>query len=200
MADPAVTRATLLMRVKNRQDRQAWGQFAQAYMPMVQGYCRRRGLQDADATDVSQEVMTAVAKAIVGFQYDPKQGQFRDWLFTVTRSKLNNFFEKQRRRERGSGRTTIQQRLDEQPAPEETSQWNEDCRRQLFEWAAKRARAEFEEKTWRAFYMSAVEGMAIKEICRATGLSANAVYVAKSRALARLRQLVAELGDEERVI
>ena len=91
--------------------------------------------------------MKAVSQAIGRFEYDPKQGHFRDWLFVVTRSKLNDFFERQRQRERGSGRTSIHQRLNEQPAPQETVDWNEDCRRELFEWAAKRARGEFQENT-----------------------------------------------------
>lgn len=168
-------------------------------MPMVHRYCRRRGLQEADATDVTQDVMKAVSQAIGRFEYDPKHGQFRDWLFTVTRSKLNNLFERQRRRERGSGRTSIQQRLNEQPAPEETTQWNEDCRRELFEWAAKQARTEFKEATWRAFMMVAVEGRSAEEASKATGLSANAVYIAKSRVLSRLRELVAELGEDSPV-
>jgi RNA polymerase sigma factor (sigma-70 family) len=193
MSEPDVTRASLLVRVKDPQDKKAWGDFVQIYMPMVQRYCRRRGLQDADATDVSQDVMKSIAQAIERFQYDPAHGQFRNWLFTVTRSKLNNFFG--RKVERGSGRTTIQQQLEEQPGREETAAWEEDCRRQLFEWAAKQARAEFEEKTWKAFLMTAVEGKEVKEASSATGLSANAVYVARSRVMARLRELVS--GVEE---
>jgi RNA polymerase sigma factor (sigma-70 family) len=190
-----VTRASLLVRIKDPRDNHAWNQFAEVYLPMVHRYCLRRGLQDADATDASQDVMNAVSRAVAKFEYDPAHGSFRDWLFVVVRSKLNNFFHKQARRERGTGRTSMQQILSAQPAAEETIQWDDDCRRQLFEWAAKRARAEFKDSTWKAFYMSAVEAKPTGEITRATGLSAGAIYIAKSRVLARLRQLVAELGD-----
>ena len=91
----------------------------------------------------------------------------------------------------------MQQRLNEHPAAQETSDWNEDCRRQLLEWAVKRARNEFESKTWRCFVMVAVEGRSVKDASASTGLSTNAVYVARSRVKARLRELIAEVADGE---
>jgi RNA polymerase sigma-70 factor (ECF subfamily) len=193
MVEADVTRASLLFRVKNLKDERAWGQFLDVYLPMVERYCRRRGLQESDARDIGQEVMGTIAKAIERFEYDPARGKFRDWLFTVTRSRLNDFFA--RRQERGSGRTTIQERLDLEPGREEAAAWEEDCRRQLFEWVAARARAEFEERSWRAFFMAAIEGKDVQDASSATGLSTNAVYIARSRVLARMKAIAAELGD-----
>ena len=192
-----LTRATLLLRIRDPRDGAAWAQFARVYVPMVHRYCLRRGLQDADATDVSQEVLKAVSGAIPKFKYDPAHGSFRDWLFVVVRSKLNDFFDRQRRRERGSGRTSMQQVLNEQPAAQESSDWNEDCRRELLEWAVKEARKEFESRTWRAFIMVAVQGRTAKETAAATGLSTNAIYIARSRVQARLRELAADVADGE---
>lgn len=187
----------MLLRIRDPRDGPAWAQFAQVYLPMVERYCLRRGLQHADAIDVSQEVMKAVSGAMARFKYDPAHGSFRDWLFVVVRSKLNDFFNRQRSRERGSGRTSVLQRLNEEPAPQETADWMDDCRRELLAWAVKQARHEFESKTWRAFVMVAVQGRTVKEVAAATGLTTNAIYIARSRVQARLRRLAADVADGE---
>lgn len=200
MPDPQPTRGTLLMRVRDPRDKQAWNQFAELYLPMVRGYCRRQGLQDADATDVAQEVMASVARAVRRLDYQPARGRFRNWLFVITRNQLRKFFTRNQRRERGSGRTSIQQMLAEQPDGRETKDWDEECRRRLFEWAAGRARAEFADTTWRAFVMTAVEGKAPKDVGEALGLSPAAVYTARSRVLSRVKELVArDVGEQDLV-
>ena len=89
----------------------------------------------------------------------------------------------------------MQQLLSSLPDPLEAAEWDRDCRRQVFEWAAREARSEFEPSTWRAFVLSAIDGRAAKDVAGATGLSAGAVYVAKSRVLARLKALVASLDN-----
>jgi RNA polymerase sigma-70 factor (ECF subfamily) len=200
MSESNSTRASLLVRVCDHNDRRAWDQFVEIYSPMVHRYCRRAGLQDADATDVVQEVMVAVSRAIGRFDHRPGRATFRNWLFTITRNELRTFLsrDKRRRADRGSGRTTMQQVLAEQPDEQETRGWEEECRVRLFEWAASRARREFADPTWRAFVMTAVEGKPVKEVEAALGLSANAVYTARSRVLARLKQLIAqEVGEGE---
>src|SRR5687768_14200871 len=101
-ADP-VTRPTLLERLRNVDNAAAWEQFVEAYTPLIYDFCHRAGLQNADAADVAQEVMRAVAGAIRKFKYDPQRGRFRTWLLTVTRSKLNNFLAKQQRQPVGIG-------------------------------------------------------------------------------------------------
>ena len=192
------TRASLIARVRDPNDRVAWERFAAVYVPMVRAYCLRRGLQEADAVDVTQDVMASIARSMKEFDYDPKRGGFRNGLFTVTRSKLNNFFEQRgRRRDQGSGRTTVQEVLQQQPDAAETAEWDREYRRHLFEWAAKQARAEFEGTTWQAFVLVAVEGRSAAEAGQAVGLSLNAVYVAKSRVLNRLRELVATVDEAD---
>jgi RNA polymerase sigma-70 factor (ECF subfamily) len=145
--------------------------------------------------------MQAVVGAIGRFEYDPRRGGFRNWLLTVTRSKLNNFFTHKLRRDQGSGRTTIHDILAEQPDPSshETQEWDRAYARRLFDWAVQEARSEFKGSTWRAFYITAVENKPGQEAAEATGLSVGAVYVAKSRVLARLRQLVASVSDDQAV-
>lgn len=201
MADFPQTRVSLIARVCDPKDGVAWEQFAAVYLPMVRAYCVRRGLQEADAADVAQDVMAAVARSMADFEYDAGRGGFRNWLFTVTRNKLSAFVQQRgRRQDQGSGRTTIQEVLHQQPGAAEAEEWDHQYRQHLFEWAAKQARIEFEGATWRAFVLVAVEGRPAPEAAEALGVSLNAVYVAKSRVLARLRELVRSVAEEDRLL
>src|SRR5436190_2918293 len=101
MIQPDATRPSLLVRIKDARDREAWGQFVEMYAPLIHGLARRRGLQDADACDLTQDVLRSVSGAIGGWEYDRRKGTFRGWLFTVTRNALNTFLDGQRRTPRG---------------------------------------------------------------------------------------------------
>src|SRR5207302_10242972 len=91
------TRPSLLARIKDARDDEAWTAFLDTYAPAVYRYCRRKGLQHPDAADVTQEVMAQVARSAGGFEYRPEQGRFRDWLGVVTHSKLANHLRAARR-------------------------------------------------------------------------------------------------------
>ena len=116
------THASLLVRIRHPQDDEAWRRFVSIYTLLVYRNCRGQGLQDCDAADVAQEVMATVASAIRGFEYDRRRGTFRGWLFTVTRSKLNNFFARRQRQPQGTGASSAQRLLAEQPTSQEESQ------------------------------------------------------------------------------
>ena len=88
---PDTTRPSLLLRLRNPRDDEAWRVFVETYTPLVYGYCRRRGLQASDVSDVTQEVMVQVSHSIRDFSYQPERGRFRDWLGTLTRTKLIGF-------------------------------------------------------------------------------------------------------------
>ena len=91
MSEPPGTRASLLIRIRNPDDREAWRQLVALYAPLIHGLARQRGLQDADAADLTQEVLRAVAVAAPGLVYDPDRGSFRGWLYTVTCHKVHDF-------------------------------------------------------------------------------------------------------------
>ena len=97
MGEGPNTRASLLVRLRDHRDADAWRQFVGLYGPMVFRFARKRGLQEADAADFTQTVFQAVAGAIPEFDYDPRQGRFRGWLFAVVRRQLQKFLEKQAR-------------------------------------------------------------------------------------------------------
>src|SRR5689334_6795052 len=170
------TSVSLLVRLRDARDADAWRQFVRLYAPLVYRYARRHRLQDADAADLTQEVLRAVSGAVGRLDYDPGRGSFRGWVFTLAHRKLCDFLTRARRQARGSGDDVTQELLDELPAPEE-ERWESDYERRLFAWAAERAREEFREATWRAFWQTAVEGRSAPEVATALGLSVGAVYV-----------------------
>lgn len=198
MEESPVTRASLLVRIRDPHDAEAWRQFVDVYAPVVYGFARKRGLQDADAADLMQEVFRSVSGAAGRLQYDPKRGSFRGWLYTVTRNKLYSFLEAQRRHPRGSGDSGAQERLEGQAAGGEDAAelWDREYERRLFAWATEQVRGEFQQATWQAFWLTAVEGKNAKEVSGLLGMSPGAIYVAKSRVLARLKEQVQQIQDD----
>jgi RNA polymerase sigma factor (sigma-70 family) len=198
MNDALATRHSLLVRLRDARDEGAWSQFVELYAPLVFGFARKHGLQDADAADLTQDVLQAVSGGIRKLDYDPRRGSFRGWLFTVVRNKLRNFLAAQRRPGRGTGDPDAGRLLHELPAPEEdqTEWWDREYERRVFAWASEQVRGAFQESTWQAFWQTAVEGRTGPEVARTLGMSVAAVYLAKGRVTARLKDLIQEtLGE-----
>src|SRR5437868_10770601 len=112
MTDSTPTHPSLLLRIRDSGDRQAWAEFVDVYGPLVYGFARRHGLQDADAADLTQEVLHAVAAAVGRLDYDPQRGSFRGWLFTAVRNRLHNALARRRRECRGGGGSAAQLALE----------------------------------------------------------------------------------------
>jgi RNA polymerase sigma-70 factor (ECF subfamily) len=176
----------------------AWQEFVNLYGPVVYGFARKRGLQDADAADLMQDVLRSVSSAIGRLEYDRSQGSFRGWLFTITRNKVFNFLSARRIRPQASGDTSTNRMLaDQSDGSDHDDSWEMEYQRRLAALAMDRVKGEFQEKTWRAFWLTAVEGVAAAEASKQTGLSPGAIYVAKSRVLARLKDEVEAMRQQE---
>jgi RNA polymerase sigma factor (sigma-70 family) len=198
--DSPLTRASLVIQLRDGTNQVAWQEFMQLYGPVVYGFARKRGLQDADAADLMQDVMRSVSAAIGRLDYDRNQGTFRGWLFTITRNKVFNFLSARRIRPQGSGDTTTNKMLDAQPdASDSSDAWELEYQRRLAALAMERVKVEFQEKSWQAFWLTAVEGIAAAEVAKQIGISPGAIYVAKSRVLARLKQEVELMRRQEEV-
>ena len=195
MMDGPVTRPSLLVRLSNAADTEAWSQFVRLYVPLVHGLARRRGLQEADADDLTQEVFQKVSVAVGKLHYDARRGSFRSWLFTVSCRCLHDFLQRRARQCRGTGSSGVQALLEEEPAPPsaEEDAWDREYQQRVFEWAAREVRPHIKPTTWEAFWQLAVEGRSGEEVAQALGMSVGAVYVAKSRVLARLHNKILEL-------
>jgi len=194
MAEAPPTRGSLLVRLRDSGDQAAWRQFVEIYAPLIFGFFRKKGVQDADAADLTQDVLAAVARALRDFEYDPRKGSFRGWLFTAVRHRLQRFCES--RPVQGAGGTTALEQLQQLPLPDEEPAWQQDYERRLFHWAADQVRPTVAETTWQAFWQTAIEGKDPKDVGKALGLAVAAVYMAKSRMLAKLKAIIREVGDE----
>src|ERR1700722_4136084 len=115
MAEIPATRASLLVRLRDPRDATAWTEFDDLYAPLIYNYARKQGLQDADAVDVSQEIISTVAGAVGRLEYDPERGSFRNWLLKVVWRKLSNWRRAEKNSPRGSGDTGIQHLLEQHP-------------------------------------------------------------------------------------
>jgi RNA polymerase sigma factor (sigma-70 family) len=200
MLDAPLTRASLLVRIRDGRDQEAWRQFVQLYAPVVYGFARKRGLQDADAADVMQDVLRSVAGAATRLNYDPARGSFRGWLYTVARNKIFNFLEAGRHKlGRGSGDSGARAQLEALAGPEWglAESWDEEYERNLAALALERVRGEVQAATWQAFWQTAVEGRSAREAGATLDMTAGAVYVARSRVLARLKEEVQRLQEQD---
>jgi RNA polymerase sigma-70 factor (ECF subfamily) len=185
-----------LLSLRHAENEAAWQQFVTIYLPLVFSFCVKRGLQEADAADVGQEVLRAVASGIGHFHYDPERGTFRAWLLQITRNKLNRFFTRRYRDAQPAGDTAIARFTEGTSGPDEQAVWEEDYQQRLFDWAVGCIRGEFQNITWQAFWLTAVQEVSVKETAAQLGISIGAVYIARSRVLARLRAKVEAVTGE----
>jgi RNA polymerase sigma factor (sigma-70 family) len=195
MGDAPSTQPSLLIRLRDARDELAWTHFEGLYGPLIYGFARKHGLQDADAADLRQDVLRLVAGAVRGLEYDARAGSFRGWLFTVVRNQLRKFLGR-RPQDRGAGDSATQGLLEQLPAPEDHAAWDEDFRQRLFHYAADQVRGDFSAATWQAFWQTAVQGKPAREVAAGLGLTAAAVYLAKGRVMARLKEQIKLLQEE----
>jgi RNA polymerase sigma-70 factor (ECF subfamily) len=197
MDDISKTRRSLLLRIRDTQDARSWTEFVAIYEPLVYRLARKHGFQHADALELTQEVLLAVSKSIDRWNADPACGSFRGWLFRVTRNLMINLLVKQRRHPRAVGNTDFQRLLAQVPDPalDESAVFDLEYRRSLFRWAAEQVKSEFRPTTWQAFWKTCVDGLAVKDVAQELELSVGAIYVARSRVMARLRTCVEQVSE-----
>lgn len=195
--ESSLTRASLLIRLRDSADAAAWQEFVRLYGPLIYGFARNRGLQDADAADLLQDVLRSVESAVGRLEYDKQKGGFRAWLFTITRNKLANFINKRREQlaSDDEDRQRLLANLVDRSADLE-AEWDREFEKQLVTHAMHLVQSEFEPRSWQAFWHTAVEGRSAADVSREIGLSTGAIYVAKSRVLARLKIEVERLQAE----
>lgn len=191
------TRVSLLVRIRDPKDSLAWSEFVQLYTPLLHSYGMKNGLQDADAADLAQDTIRLVLRAAPEFVYDQAKGSFHGWLFTIARNEIRKFVTRKNHVVRGTGDSEVRELLAEVPNPEpDEDEWNQEYQLKLFHWAARRVQVEFRETTWQAFWRTVVQQEEIETVARDVGISSGAIYIARSRVTARIRQeiLAVEVG------
>jgi RNA polymerase sigma-70 factor (ECF subfamily) len=179
------TSASLLVRLRQPEDRAAWNRFVELYTPLLYHWARAAGLQESDAADLVQEVFVLLLRKLPDFSYN-RQRSFRAWLRTVT---LNKWRERCRR-------ATVPTAEDHGVAIETVADaedgvaqlWEAEYKQFLFRQALQIMQSDFQPHTWKACWEVVVEGRSAADVAAEFGLSVAAVHMAKFRVLCRLRE------------
>ena len=189
------TSDSLLIRVRDSNDRAAWERFVAIYRPTVYRIGRRAGLQDSDAEDLAQRVMASVATAIPNWEKDPQRGGFRGWLNRVARNALISMLRSSGRNAAVGGSDFLEKSMSVESRADEMERIVEqEHQRSRLRWAAEQIRHEFKDPSWRAFWLTTLGGSTVVEAAEKLGMSTGAVYAARSRIMRRLQD-VAQNGD-----
>lgn len=199
MASFPDTRASLILKIADVRNARAWDEFARVYQPVVYRLARRKGFQHADAEELVQEAMLAVARAVEGWVPDSQRGRFRDWLHRIARNLMINFLTRRKHQVWGSGDSRLQAMLEAECNPDaDVSQMFEaEYRRELFCCAAEQVRGDVTDNTWQAFWLSTVDDLPALEVAGRLRMSIGSVYIARSRVMARLREKVRRMQEAQ---
>lgn len=188
------TRASLILRLPTKTDAQAWREFVSIYEPFLHRFVRRQGMQDADARELVQDVLLSVVQAVGHWQNDTTRAKFRTWLFRIARNRMIDVvsnWQRQAVRSGGSGLLEIAQ-------PETlVEQAQLAHRRELFRWASTRVKEQFQPTTWLAFWRTSVEQVPVPAVAEELGITTGAVYIARSRVAARLKEELKTLEADD---
>ncbi len=188
---PTSTRISLILRVADERDVQAWQEFTEIYQPLVYRLARHQGLQEADAQDLVQEVMTRVARSVSGWDPDTSRGSFRAWISRIARNLIIDFLRRQSRLPQTGDRSGIRQLLEQIPGDASESDYVDlEVEKQIFAWAARQVRDQFSAKTWQAFWQTAVQQRPVQQLAAELEMTPGAIYIARSRVMSRLKEVV----------
>jgi RNA polymerase sigma-70 factor (ECF subfamily) len=196
MADTRLptTRVTLLGRLRqDPTDQAAWDEFVERYGRHIYRWCRQWKLQDADAEDVTQEILVKLARKLRDFAYDPSR-RFRGWLKTVAHHAWRDFVDDRRRAQAVAGDRRLQELIQTLEARADlVHKLEEAFDLELLEAAKVRVRLRVAPHTWEAFRLVALEGLPAAEVAARVGLQVAMVYVAKGKVQKLLQEEIREL-------
>jgi RNA polymerase sigma-70 factor, ECF subfamily len=178
------------------QDQDAWRRLVATFIPLVYSWCLRAGLQSDDSADVVQEVFRTVAARLTDFQRERPGDSFRAWLKAITRNKLGDYFRRQKTEFRAHGGSDALDTLLQVPQIDDAEDESPEDFSGLCHRALANLKVEFQETTWQAFWRVVIEDRPPADVAAELGLTMNAVYLAKSRILRRLREELGERDDD----
>ncbi len=197
--EPAVTRTSVSLLGRlclSTADPGAWSEFVRRYEPLIRDWCRRWKLQDADAQDVVQDVLTRLAARLRSFQYDPSRS-FRGYLKTLAHYAWCDLLEsRQRAGAAGSGDTAILEQLGKVEARDDLhARLSQAYDQELLEEASIRVRLRVEPRTWEAFRLTAMDGLSGAEASERLGMEVATVFKARSKVQKMLREETQKLEE-----
>lgn len=188
-----ITSPTLISRLRRSDDQEAWSLFQSIYQPLIRKYCIRRGIQEHDIDDLTQEVLSAVSRVIPEFTYQPERGRFRAWLGTITANKVKRFFRKSKN---AGGVIVDENEIELETAQDPDTEWVSVFSERILEVACDRVRDQVEPKTWQTFECLWSRGMTVTDVSRELGITVGTVYVNKSRVMKRLEEEILILSHD----
>ncbi|MCA9138200.1 MAG: sigma-70 family RNA polymerase sigma factor [Planctomycetales bacterium] len=189
------THSSLIERVKDLSDGASWIEFLGIYQPVVFRMATRRGLQNADAEDVMQQVFTSIARSIDDWTGGPNEPPFRAWLSTIARNAITKSLARQPVA-RATGRSSMFALLHEYPDPVATmAEVGLESRKELVRWATEQIKHEFSVESWDVFWRTSINGDSIENVAATTGRSAGSIYVIRYRVISRLKEKVSEVSE-----
>lgn len=183
------TRHSLILRLRDREDADSWREFADIYEPVIYRVAIRRGMQHADALELVQRVLLAVARAVDRFQPDSKRAKFRTWLYKITHNEFCKEWAASKKLA-ASGDSGVRAAMQLLPAPQEDD-FSIEYERAVFRHAAEIVRPRVKPSTWKAFWRTSIDGVSPEEVAKETGMTVGAIYIARSRVMARLQKQAA---------
>jgi RNA polymerase sigma-70 factor (ECF subfamily) len=190
------TRASLILRLQDAEDIAAWDEFAAIYGPVVFDVARSRGFQAADAENLVQEVFMAVAGSISPWLQRDDRGSFRAWLLRIARNAAIDMITQRATRSLGRDGSEAQVHLENLAAPELSDALDLQYERTVFQWASERVRASVAEHTWQAFWLTSIEELSIEATAAKLKTRPGNIYFARSRVMARIKELVQQYQDQ----
>src|SRR5262245_13873754 len=192
------TRVSLLDRIcHDPQDQASWNEFVARYSPKIYGWCRRWGLQEADAQDVTQTVLLQLATKMRRFAYDPTR-RFRAWLKTLTQHAWSDFLADRQRVATATGDSRTMDALGSVAVRQDLEACLEEVfDLELMELATRRVRQRVEPRTWEAFRLTALDGLSGAEAAARLGMQVGAVFKAKSNVKKQLQEEIRQLENPE---
>jgi RNA polymerase sigma-70 factor (ECF subfamily) len=184
------TPPSLLKRLRTEPEAAAWRRLVELYTPLLHTWMGRYALQAHDADDLVQEVLSAVARELPTFEYDPERGRFRTWLRSILANRLRAFWRGRQAQPQAAGGSKMAEQLDQlaDPASALSQQWDQEHDRHVVHRALAAIRGDFELATRRAFERTTLDGVKAAAVAGELGLSVNAVWSARSRVMRRLRR------------
>lgn len=200
--ETGTTSASLLSRVRNADDHVAWREFEEHYRELLLRFCRKRGLQHADAEDVVQTVFVNLAKTLPQFVYDPQRGRFRDYLYRCTRNALARWGRRPIDRPGAldtDGTDWLADPADQAADCTAAAAWQDEWVAHHYRLALHTVRAQFDARSVELFERN-VSGESIAILAQAYSISEDAIYKSRQRIRTRLQELIAEqVREEDRV-
>ena len=180
------TRATLIQRLKDWQDQSSWQDFFDTYWKLIYGVALKGGLTEAEAQDVVQETMIAVAKHMPTFEYDPAIGSFKTWLLNMTRWRITDQLRKRGPfqaaarpdSEDATPRTRTVDKVIDPSGRDLDALWNTEWEKNLLEAAMTKVKRQLDPQKYQIFDLYVNKEWPPEKVAATFGISVDQVYLA----------------------